>query len=284
MDRKNKRTFLVVNADDLGRDTSVNAAIEKARRMGILNSESIMAGGEAFEEAVELVRSLPGLSVGLHATFCDGRAVLPHSVIPDITDERGFFEKNPAKAGIRYWSGRKTLAGQLEAEIEAQFDRLQEAGIRPAHVDSHHHLHAHPVLFGLLCRAADRRGVRWLRMPPGPLGPIRSFDRLFAWARRGHEWAAFKALELFNARRARAMGFRFANTYGLSHTGRVREDYLLGLMLHIKGPVAEVFLHPDLSTPGGTRELDAAVSEKVKRLARSCSITLAGFKDVPDMV
>ncbi len=287
MDRKKKTIFLAVNADDLGRDASVNAAIEKAHRAGILNSASIMAGGSVFEEAVGLARRLPGLSVGLHATFCDGRAVLPHSQIPGITDERGFFEKSPAKAGLRYWRQRKTLSGQIEAEIEAQFDRLEEAGIRPSHVDSHHHLHAHPVLFRLLCRAADRRGVRWLRMPPGPLGPIRSFDEFFAWAARGHEWAAFKALGFFNARAARAMGFHFffSNTYGLSHTGRVCESYLLELMPHIKGPVAEVFLHPDLSTPGGATELAAVVSGKVKGFfAGPCGITLAGFKDIPDML
>ena len=284
MREKQKTRYLVINADDLGKNPSVNAAIEKAHCAGILNSASIMAGGEAFDGAVELVRRLPGLSVGLHATFCDGRSVLPHSEIPGLADESGFFEKSPAKAGLKYWTQRKSekgkekdLTGQLEAEVEAQFDRLQAAGIRPSHVDSHHHLHVHPVLFKILCKAARKRGVRWMRMPPGP------FDGFFAWASRP-EWAAFKTLEFFNARAALAMGFHLANTYGLSHTGRVCEDYLMGLLPRLRGPVAEVFLHPDLSTPGGARELDAVLSGKVKGLADSCGIALAGFKDVPDVL
>ena len=279
------KTYLVVNADDLGKSRSVNAAIEKAHRQGILNSASIMAGGDAFGEAVELAHRLPGLSVGLHATFCDGRAVLPHPDVPGLTDEKGFFEKDPAKAGIRYWTQRKVLLEQIEDEIEAQFERLREAGIRPSHVDSHHHLHAHPVLFKILCRAASKRGVRWLRMPPGPVGPLTSGGHFLKLVSRCPEWTAFRALEILsNGRTARSMGFHMANTYGLSHTGGVCEDYLVRLVPRVKGPVAEVFLHPDLSTPGGARELDAVLSEKVKRLAGSGGITLAGFKDFPDML
>ncbi len=282
MGEKKQKTCLVINADDLGKSPSVNAAIEKAHRLGVLNSASIMAGGEAFGEAVELAGKLPGLSVGLHATFCDGRSVLPHSEIPGLVDKRGFFEENPAKAGLKYWTQRKVLSGQIEAEIEAQFDRLQRAGIQPSHVDSHHHLHAHPVLFAILSKAARKRDIKWMRMPPGPLGPL-TFDGFLKWASRCHEWAAFKALEVFNVRAACPMGFfHFANTYGLSHTGHVCEDFFLKLIPRVRGPVAEVFLHPDLSTPGGARELDAVLSAKVKMLAGSGGITLAGFKDIPD--
>lgn len=279
--------YLVINADDLGRSPSINSAIEYAHRLGILNSASMMAGGEAFGEAVELAKRNPGLSIGLHITLCDGRSVLPHSEIPGLTKKDkngffGFFEKSPAKAGLKYWTQRKTLTGQIEAEIEAQFDRLIAAGITPAHVDSHHHLHAHPVIFKALCGAAMKRGVKWMRMPPGPFGEFLNTARgiHFSKIQKIPEWMVFKALEFYNGGAARNMGFQFAQTYGLSHTGRICENYLMRLIPSVKGPVAEIFLHPDLSTQEGKREMEAVMSEKVKKLAGSCGVALAGFEDV----
>ncbi len=282
--------YLVINADDFGKSPSVNDAIESAHRLGLLNSASIMAGGKAFDEAAQLAGELPGLSVGLHVTLCDGRAVLPHSEVPGLADGGGSFEKNPAKAGFKYWTQRKALSGQIEAEIEAQFDRLQAAGITPAHVDSHHHLHAHPVIFNILRKAALKRGVEWMRMPPGPFDGFGFFS--FYAIPRMHEWMALKAMELFNARLfngmpARSRGFfqKSPNTYGFSRTGHFCGDYLAGLIPRLRGPVAEVFLHPDRATPGGTREMEAVISEsaKIKKLADSRGIILAGFKDVKIM-
>jgi len=45
---------LIINADDFGRSASINRAIIRAHREGVLNSASLMVAGEAFEEAVEL--------------------------------------------------------------------------------------------------------------------------------------------------------------------------------------------------------------------------------------
>ncbi|HXE52580.1 MAG TPA: ChbG/HpnK family deacetylase, partial [Tepidisphaeraceae bacterium] len=73
---------LIINADDFGRSASINRAIIRAHREGVLNSASLMVAGEAFEEAVELACQNPDLRIGLHVVAMDGPAVLPHALIP----------------------------------------------------------------------------------------------------------------------------------------------------------------------------------------------------------
>src|SRR5712691_8118802 len=57
---------LIVNADDFGRSASINQAVIRAHREGILTSASLMLNEQAYEEAVALAREHPQLGVGLH--------------------------------------------------------------------------------------------------------------------------------------------------------------------------------------------------------------------------
>ena len=224
-----------------------------------------------------MARELPELSVGIHVTLVDGRAVLSPSRIPGLAGSGGFFlDESPAKAGIRYWMGRDRIREQIEAEIEAQFVRLEEAGLRPAHADSHHHLHVHPVIFGALCRAAARHGVGWIRIPPGPFWT--AFGGGFALL-EAPEWAVFRVLKAFNLRSARACGLSCPRTYGISRPGRVTEDYLAGIVSRIDGPVSEVFAHPDMAGEQGRAELAAITSPLVLKAMNSRGLAAKGFKD-----
>ena len=67
---------LVVNADDFGRSHSINAAVDRAQREGILTTASLMVNEVATEEAVQLARANPGLGVGLHLTLVCGHSAL----------------------------------------------------------------------------------------------------------------------------------------------------------------------------------------------------------------
>lgn len=97
--RHQSRNRIVVVADDMGESSSLNSAIAEAHKRGILTSASLMAGGQAFEEAVMIAVECSNLSVGLHVTLCDGRAVLPPSQIPDLVDHDGNFEKARQRLG-----------------------------------------------------------------------------------------------------------------------------------------------------------------------------------------
>jgi predicted glycoside hydrolase/deacetylase ChbG (UPF0249 family) len=52
---------------------------------------------------------------------------------------------------------------ELQAEIAAQIEKCRELGVEPTHVDSHHHLHAHPRLRAILTWVCRRNGIKKAR-------------------------------------------------------------------------------------------------------------------------
>ena len=273
--------YLVVVADDFGRSSSTNRAVVEAHEQGIVTAASIMTRGKGFEEAVLIARKRSALSVGLHITLCDGRSVLPAAEIPGLVDEDGHFEKSPSKAWIRYF--RPALLPQIEREVAAQFGHLMQTGLRPTHVDGHHHLQMHPAVFPIVCREAARHQVPWVRLPREPFG--------MAIGRTGRgimplvEWLVFGSLNLSHRDHARARGLLCADrVYGLSATGRLDERSLLGILDRAAGDsVFEIFTHPDATTGPGRRELEALTSQAVRDRIRERGIMLAGYGQLSGM-
>jgi hopanoid biosynthesis associated protein HpnK len=276
-----KRRYLVTVADDMGRSSSINRAIAEAHDKGIVTAASLMSGGEAFQEAVEIARKRCQLSVGLHVTLCDGRAVLPPSHIPDLAGPDGYFEKRPSLAWIRYT--KPGLLQQIESEIEAQFDRMEKSGIHPTHVDSHHHLHMHPLIFEVLCRQASQRGVSWIRLPMESLSLVMNLRSRLRGAMPFIEWAVFGILGHYNLRTARKYGLHVAcHVYGLSLTGSINEKFLLDILDRSRGSLSEIFTHPDISTESGMRELKALTSVKVRDRINSLGMTMVGYRELSE--
>src|SRR5262249_40716320 len=75
---------LIVNADDFGLSVSVNQAVIRAHREGILTSASLMVNEPGFEDAVKLARENSRLGVGLHLTLLFGHSALPPEAVPGL--------------------------------------------------------------------------------------------------------------------------------------------------------------------------------------------------------
>ncbi|HEX9046048.1 MAG TPA: ChbG/HpnK family deacetylase, partial [Verrucomicrobiae bacterium] len=119
---------LIVNADDFGLSASVNTAVVRAHREGILTSASLMVNEPGFAEAVALARENPKLGVGLHLTLLMGHAALPPEKIPGLVNARGEFSNSPVGVGMAYFFKRR-LRAQLRAEIHAQFEKFHATGL-----------------------------------------------------------------------------------------------------------------------------------------------------------
>src|SRR5579871_6997746 len=115
---------LIVNADDFGRSRSINEAVIRAHREGILTTASLMVNEPSFAEAVELARQNPQLGVGLHLTLLMGHSALPQGEIPGLVNAASEFLNDPVKVGFRYFFQRG-LREQLRKEIHAQFARFR---------------------------------------------------------------------------------------------------------------------------------------------------------------
>ena len=70
------------------------------------------------------------------------------------------------------------------------------------------------------------------------------------------------------------------HSLGLAWTGNIDEECFLDLLNHAKGPVEEIFTHPDISTESGRRELEALTSGKVRSKLTSLGLELVGYREL----
>ena len=162
---------VVFTADDFGLSESVNEAVERAHRDGILNAASLMVAGPAAADAVRRARALPSLRVGLHLVVIEGPAVLPVTVIPDLVDAAGQFPSDQFRLGVRYFF-RPQVRRQLAAEIRAQFAAFAATGLTLDHANAHKHMHMHPTMGRLMIDIGRDFGLRAVRVPAEPPGVL----------------------------------------------------------------------------------------------------------------
>jgi chitin disaccharide deacetylase len=162
---------LIVNADDFGLTQGVNRAVVEANSSGIVTSSTLMANGQAFEDAIRCAASASRLSVGCHVVLVDGLPVLGERKTPTLSDKKtqdGRFYESLSGMALRATLGRVD-ADEMEAEVTAQIRKLQSAGIVVSHLDTHKHTHVFPAVLRPLLRAARTCGVPAIRNPFGPV-------------------------------------------------------------------------------------------------------------------
>jgi hopanoid biosynthesis associated protein HpnK len=268
---------LIVNADDFGRSSSINQAVVRAHREGILTSASLMVNEPGFDEAVKLAKENPGLGVGLHLTLLVGHSALPPDKIPGLVNDRGEFPNNPVSAGFRYFFHRR-LREQLRAEIHAQFSKFQATSLPLDHVNGHLHLHLHPVIFRILMEDAEPLGIRHLRFTRDCFARSRHMTH-GRWFYRVTHALIHDRLSKRAREPLRQRGIKHAQiTFGLLQDSQVDEEYVLKLLPELPPGDSELYSHPSLDE--FKHEFDALVSPRVKELVKKLGIELIRYQDL----
>jgi len=268
---------LIVTADDFGRSRSINAAVLRAHREGILTAASLMVNEEAFLEAVALAKEVPKLGVGLHLTLLRGHAAHRREQIPGLVNEQQEFSDDPVGAGARYFfDGR--LRSQLRDEIAAQFDKFRTTGLPLDHVNGHLHMHLHPVVFQILMEQAEAWGIRHLRLTCDRFWlNMRLARGRLAW-RLGHAaWFRFFTWMIQPLLRRKGILHTRA-VFGLMQDSRVDEEFILGLLPRLPAGDWELYSHPSLDQ--FRHEFDALVSPRVLDCVRQLGIGLIRYQDL----
>ncbi len=131
--------FVIFNAEDFGCSHGINRGVVEAHERGVISSASLVVEGPAAPEAVDLARRHPRLALGLDVSFTD-----EHRSLIDLEDP---------------------LA--CRAELWRQYQRFRDlTGREPTHLDSHHHVHRHPVRRRLFEELADAFGLPLRDRPP----------------------------------------------------------------------------------------------------------------------
>lgn len=273
----NARRRLIVNADDFGRSKSINEAVIRAHREGILTTASLMVNELACDEAVALAKENPQLGVGLHLTLLCGRAALPRERIAGLVNERSEFTNSPVNAGMKYFF-RRQLRTQLEAEIAAQFDRFQATGLELDHVNGHLHMHLHPVVFSILMEHASEWGIKHLRLTRD-LFWLNARLADGAWLYRMTHAAIYRALSARSRAPLIDRGIKFApHVFGLLQNAQVDEKYVTRLLPKLPRGDSELYSHPSLDE--FKHEFDALVSPEVRQLVREQNLELIRYQDL----
>ena len=226
----NRAPGLIITADDFGLHPSVNQAVERAHREGVLSAASLMVGAPAAGDAIARARDCPHLRVGLHLVLADGAPVLPPRAIPDLVEADGRFGSRMVRDGCRFFCLPR-VRGQLAREIRAQFEAFAASGLALDHVNAHKHFHLHPTVLGLILHIGREFSLRAVRLPREAGLPV--------WLR---PWLALLAARLDAAGIAH-------NDYivGLRQSGRFDEQALLAALADLPtAGIGELYLHPAL--------------------------------------
>jgi hopanoid biosynthesis associated protein HpnK len=268
---------LIVNADDFGRSFSINEAVVRAHREGILTTASLMMNEPHVEGAIALARQNPRLGVGLHLTLVCGRSALGARMIPHLVNSQGEFSANAPVAGLRYFLSSACRA-ELRAEIAAQFEKFQATGFVLDHVNGHLHLHLHPVVLPILLENAARWNIKSMRLT---VDPFFLNARLAAghWFYRVSHAAIFRLLSWRARRGLRRQGIRSAGAvFGLLQNGAVDSGYVQRLLPLLPAGDSELYSHPSLGQ--FKNEFDALVDPAVKAQVQRLGIQLIRYQDL----
>ena len=208
-----------------------------------------MVAGEASAEAIALARAHPTLAVGLHLVVVDGRPVLPPSEIPSLVDAVGRFPARPFSAGLRY-----QFSASAASTFAERFARSWNAFNTPVFCSTTWTV---TITFTFIQSFSESSWIsprssrsRRIRLPSEELGLALSLDP------RGKAtkilWSVVFGFLHRHARRLlqeRRIGFH-QRVYGLLATGRITEEYLLGLIPRIQAESVEIYCHPAAALPG----------------------------------
>jgi len=155
---------LIVNADDLGYDISVNKAILRSFERILVNSTSMMVNMSGFGDAVHLVQTHRFIAnkIGLHINLTEGYALTEEiRLCKRFCDPDGQFIYKRGRL-LLFLTPREKRG--IYTEMKAQMDKLIGAGIQPIHLDSHHHIHTEWAVLHLLTRLGKEYGIQRIRL------------------------------------------------------------------------------------------------------------------------
>ncbi len=261
-----------MNADDFGFTPDVNAGIVEAHRGGILTATTLMANGDAFDDAVRLARETPSLDIGCHLVLIGGRSLVTGKPFPSSVPQ---LVAALASREIRPYE-----------ELQAQVRRIRETGIRPSHLDTHKHTHLAPPVLDAVARLGEEFEIRWVRRPfDFPMNALRgtvpmlkrmTSDAMGLLRRRFHR--------VLNRHGCRTTDY-FA---GFQITGRFRTAELVALLGVVPEGTTELMCHPgrcgDALRSAPTRlkqsreeELEALVAPETRQALERNGIRLVDY-------
>jgi predicted glycoside hydrolase/deacetylase ChbG (UPF0249 family) len=135
---ENQTKTLLIRCDDLGMSHSVNMAFKELMESGLKFSASVMFPCAWYQEAVDILKEHPEITVGVHLTLnaewknYRWGPVAGRDKVPSLVDSNGYFF--PSRATF---FANNPKAEEVEIELRAQIERAINSGIKISYLDYH---------------------------------------------------------------------------------------------------------------------------------------------------
>jgi hypothetical protein len=134
----NAQQQVLLRLDDNGMNHAVTTAIKRVAATGIPFSTSVMFACPWYQEAVEVLKQYPNVSVGVHLTlnsewkYYRWGPVLGRTAVPSLVDGNGYF----LPSSKEFLDSQYKL-DEVKKELAAQIERAMHSGLKIDYVDYH---------------------------------------------------------------------------------------------------------------------------------------------------
>jgi chitin disaccharide deacetylase len=289
---------LIVNADDLGWTDGVNRGIADAHQRGLVTSTSLLANGRAFDGGVAIALANPDLGVGVHLNLSDGPPTTKGDSVKTLLNSAGEFEGGPESLLLKI-AKRSLRTEDVEQEWDAQIRKIRGAGIRPAHLDGHKHVHMLPGLFEIALRLAKKHSIGAIRLSHED-SKLRSVlaegqnQNTSVLMKQGVQARGLKLLARDARKMAERAGIATADYFcGIAQTGIFMREGVLRLLEILPLGTTELMCHPGYAdeelrkTPTRLQEsrqseLNILTDPGIRKVVATQGIRLINFKEIAD--
>jgi predicted glycoside hydrolase/deacetylase ChbG (UPF0249 family) len=135
---KEETKTLLIRCDDMGMSHSVNMAFKELMESGLVFSASVMFTCAWYQEAVNILKENPQITVGIHLTLnaewknYRWGPIAGRDKVPSLVDKDGFFF--PSRAAF---FANNPKSEEIEIELRAQIERAINSGIKISYMDYH---------------------------------------------------------------------------------------------------------------------------------------------------
>ena len=278
---------LIVNADDFGLTSEVNLGIIRGFKKGIVTSASLIAVGEGFLNAVQLIKNNPSMDIGAHLTLTEESSMLSKQEIPTLVDNFGKFRKNTYRFFYDYMRKRISKS-EVKKEFEAQIEKIYNSGIKISHIDSHQHVHLFPDILDIIIELAEKYSIKYIRYPNEKI----DFSNIFIIRKFPRLIQQFVLNSFCFFARSRLEQYSVDNFYGFLDGGELEKDRILKILSKQRNGISEIMCHPGSYLNGKTsekyshwnynwhEELNCLLDKDVINLIKQKRIKLISFSEI----
>jgi predicted glycoside hydrolase/deacetylase ChbG (UPF0249 family) len=269
--------YLIITADDLGLAKSINEGIAKACLEGVVSSVSVIPTGEAFDDALKVIKELELKEVGAHLALTETK--------PLLNSSKFYKNHNQFLKSVLF---KEAAPDMIRKELKAQLELLKTSGAKITHINSHEHIHMMPEVLNIFISLAKEFNVPALGYPRGDR-PVRPFNINDIYKKSILSYFSKKTTELF-----RNSGLFYTDQFlGLLDAGKLKEDILIEMLSGLKDGVTELVCHPGFLSPevvdrykwhiNAEEELFVLTSYRIKNAIKNNGIKIAAYGELPSI-